>query len=62
MNLMDVAYIAGSIAMSISHLIYDPFNIASKVIMICVIMLSIFRTFKFMRIFQSFSPIVTMLQ
>jgi hypothetical protein len=59
--IVDILYIFGSIAMSISHLVNDPFNIASKIIMIAVIMLSITRTFKFMRIFSSFSPIVTML-
>lgn len=51
MNLMDVLYIIGSIAMSISHLVNNPFDIVSKIIMIFVIMLSIIRTFKFMRIF-----------
>mgnify|MGYP000034971112 CR=1 FL=1 len=47
--------------MSISHLLLDPFQEVSKIIMICVIVLSIIRTFKFMRIFSDFSPIVTML-
>jgi hypothetical protein len=61
-NLVDQLYIWGSILMSVSHMLFDPFNIFSKVVMIIVIMLSIQRTFKFMRIFSSFSPIVTMLQ
>mgnify|MGYP001005537399 CR=1 FL=1 len=60
-NIIDVLYIVGSIAMSISHLLMTPFDIFSKIIMIFVIMLSITRTFKFMRIFSDFSPIVTML-
>ena len=60
-NWGDMAYIGGSIAMSISHLVLDPFQEVSKIIMICVIVLSIIRTFKFMRIFSDFSPIVTML-
>ena len=55
-------YIVGSIGMSVAHVIIDPFQLLSKVIMISVIMLSIVRTFKFMRIFKDFSPIVTMLQ
>ena len=61
-NWGDMLYIFGSIAMSVAHLVLDPFRLVSKVIMIAVIMLSIVRTFKFMRIFSSFSPIVTMLQ
>jgi len=61
-NWADILYIFGSIGMSISHLIMSPFHIISKLIMIFVIMLSIVRTFKFMRIFASYSPIVTMLQ
>lgn len=61
-NLFDQLYIWGSIMMSVFHMILAPIHIVSKVIMIVVIMLSIHRTFKFMRIFSSFSPIVTMLQ
>lgn len=61
-NMLDQLYIWGSILMSVFHNVLDPFNIVSKVIMILVIMLSITRTFKYMRIFSSFSPIVTMLQ
>ena len=61
-NWGDVLYILGSIGMSVSHIVLDPFELISKVIMISVIMLSIVRTFKFMRIFKDFSPIVTMLQ
>ena len=60
-NMANLLYIFGSIAMSISHLIDDPFSVQSKIIMIFVILLSIVRTFKFMRIFRDFSPIVTML-
>jgi hypothetical protein len=59
--LKDLAYIFGSIGMSISHLMLNPFDIVSKIIMILVIVLSIVRTFKFMSIFKDFSPIVTML-
>jgi hypothetical protein len=61
-NWGDVFYIFGSIGMSMAHLIINPFHLISKVVMITVIMLSIIRTFKFMRIFKDFSPIVTMLQ
>ena len=61
-NWGDVLYILGSIGMSVAHVVIDPFHLLSKVIMISVIMLSIVRTFKFMRIFKDYSPIVTMLQ
>ena len=61
-NWGDVLYIFGSIGMSVAHVVIDPFHLTSKVIMISVIMLSIIRTFKFMRIFKDYSPIVTMLQ
>jgi len=60
--IIDILYILGSIGMTISHLLTDPFHIASKIIMILVILLSIIRTYKFMKIFSAFSPIVTMLQ
>jgi hypothetical protein len=39
----------------------DPFNILSKIVMIFVILQSIVRTFKSMRIIELYSPIVTML-
>ena len=61
-NWGDVLYIFGSIGMSVAHVVINPFQLISKVIMIMVIMLSIIRTFKFMRIFKNYSPIVTMLQ
>ena len=61
-NWGDVLYIFGSIGMSVAHVVINPFQLISKVIMIMVIMLSIIRTFKFMRIFKDYSPIVTMLQ
>ena len=60
-NYFDILYILSSVAMSIVHLIIDPFKFFSKIVMIISIMLSIIRTFKMMRIFQDFSPIVTML-
>jgi len=60
-NYFDLLYIWGSVAMSLMHIILDPFDFASKLVMIAVIMLSCVRTFKFLRIFSQFSPIVTML-
>lgn len=61
-NYFDLLYIWGSVAMSIIHVILSPFNFLAKIVMISVIFLSVIRTFKFLRIFQAYSPIVTMLQ
>jgi hypothetical protein len=47
--------------MSLLHMTVDPFNILSKIVMIFVILQSIVRTFKSMRIIELYSPIVTML-
>lgn len=60
-NVIKQLYIWGTIAMIVLHMVLNPFHIMSKVVMMAVIILSIQRTFKFMRIFSSFSPIVTML-
>ena len=60
-NWLDVFYIGGSIAQCFLHLGGGPFNFSSKFVMIFVILFSLIRTFKFMRIFKDFSPIVTML-
>ena len=60
-NYFDIFYILGSVAMSLLHIIFDPFQFISKVVMIFTILLSIVRTFKLMKIFSAFSPIVTML-
>ena len=60
-NYFDMLYILSSVAMSLIHLVIDPFQFVSKVVMIVSIMLSIIRTFKMMKIFSDFSPIVTML-
>jgi len=60
-NFTQLFYIWGSIAMTIMHIILNPFHLASKLIMIFVIMLSITRTFKLMRILSPFAHIVEML-
>ena len=60
-NYLDLIYIWGSMAMSILHIINGPMLFSSKLVMIIVIAFSIIRTFKYMRIFKDFSPIVTML-
>lgn len=60
-NYFDILYIFGSILMSLLHMTMDPFNILSKIVMIFVILQSIVRTFKSMRIIELYSPIITML-
>ena len=50
-NYADFLYIFGSIAMSFLHYQGSPDTLASKVVMIFVILLSVIRTMKFMRIF-----------
>ena len=61
-NYIDMIYIWGSVAMSIIHMTAGPYLWYSKALMIMVVILAIRRTFSFLRIFKSLSPIVTMLQ
>lgn len=60
-NYIDLIYIWGSLAMSVLHIIEGPEVFVSKLLMAIVVTLAIRRTFNFLRIFQAFSPIVTML-
>jgi hypothetical protein len=60
-NYFDILYIFGSILMSLLHMFDNPYKILSKTVMIFVILQSIVRTFKCMRIIELYSPIVTML-
>lgn len=60
-NYVDLIYIYGSVAMCIVHLIQGPYSWYSKLLMIVTIMLAIRRTFNFLKIMNSLSPIVTML-
>ena len=61
-NYIDLLYIWGSVAMSIIHMAKGPYLWYSKALMIIVVILAIRRTFSYLRIFKSLSPIVTMLQ
>lgn len=61
-NYIDLLYIWGSVAMSIIHIVQGPYLWYSKALMIIVVILAIRRTFSYLRIFKSLSPIVTMLQ
>jgi len=60
-NWFSAMYVLGSIAMSLLHVFLNPFRMESKLCMMLVIVLSIMRTFKFMSIFDKFSPIITIL-
>jgi len=60
-NLLQIFYIWTSIAMTACHIIFNPFHIISKIIMLIVILLSITRTFRQMRILKPFAHIVEML-
>ena len=61
-NYIDLLYIWGSVAMSVIHIVKGPYEWYSKALMIIVVILAIRRTFSYLRIFKSLSPIVTMLQ
>ena len=47
--------------MTVCHIIFNPFHVISKIIMLVVIQLSITRTFRQMRILKPFAHIVEML-
>jgi hypothetical protein len=60
-NYIDLLYIWGSIAMSILHIVLTPYATISKILMSLIVVLAIRRTFSFLKIFSTLSPIVTML-
>lgn len=60
-NFITITYITLSIAMSVIHITFNPFNFLSKLIIILVLFASIVRTFKLMRVVEAYSPIITML-
>ena len=60
-NWIDMLYILASISQVILHSVTSPFTVASKLAMIMVLILSLGKTFFYMRIFDSMSPIVTMI-
>jgi hypothetical protein len=60
-NYIDLIYIWGSIAMSILHMILTPYATISKILMSLIVILAIRRTFSFLKLFSTLSPIVTML-
>lgn len=60
-NYSDIAYIFCSIANIVSQKVKGPFALPSKILMIVIILISLMKTFFFLRIFNELSPIVTML-
>lgn len=60
-NLADVIYIYGSITNCILQLMYGPFHISCKILMCIIVMLLIVKTFFFLRIMKTLTPLVVML-
>ena len=60
-NFIDLAFNYGSILYIILADSFGPFRDGVKIVMILVLLVGLFKTFFFLRIFESLSPIVTML-
>ena len=60
-NYADMLYIYGSLANSILQLIYGPQEIILKVLMLLLVCLLITKTFFFLRMFETLTPIVVMI-
>ena len=60
-NYFDIVYIWGSLGMIILHMTYDAKAWFCRAMMIIVIVLSVRRTFAYLRIFHLYTPIITML-
>ena len=60
-NYADMAYIYGSIINCIVQIVYGPFHPACRILMVFIIMLLLVKTFFFLRIFASLTPLVVML-
>ena len=60
-NILTALYLYGSIATGVIHFFFEPYKFSSKVSLIVVILLAMFRTFKLLKIFTAFSPVATML-
>jgi len=61
-NLVHISYIGASIANAYFHSSWDPFEFKSKFLMIMILLVQIPLTFSNLKIFESFSKIVTMLK
>lgn len=60
-NYADFIYIWGSVGNAILQIVYDPFQLPSRIIMCIIVCLLICKTFFFLRIFPTLTPIVVML-
>lgn len=61
-NYADMLYIYGSLVNIFLQLRLGPFNIVSKVCMCIIVLLLVSKTFFFLRIFPTLTPIVVMIQ
>jgi hypothetical protein len=61
-NYSDMLYTYGSITNIFIQVSYGPFHLASRVSMILIVAMVLMKTFYFLRIFPSLTPIVIMIQ
>ena len=60
-NIADFIYIYGSIANVVIQILYGPYMLQSRILMCVLVILLIAKTFFFLRIFPTLTPIVVML-
>lgn len=60
-NYVDFFYIYGSLANVVAQTLLGRYHILSEILMIMIILLLTVKTFFFLRIIESFTPIVIML-
>jgi hypothetical protein len=60
-NYADMIYTYGSIANCVIQIVYGPFHQASRILMCIIILLLLVKTFFFLRIFATLTPLVVML-
>lgn len=60
-NYADMLYTYGSIANCIMQIVYGPFHNVSRILMFVIILLLLIKTFFFLRIFATLTPLVVML-
>jgi hypothetical protein len=61
-NYTDMLYIYGSVVNIFLQLRLGPFHIVSKVFMVMIVLLLVSKTFFYLRIFPTLTPIVVMIQ
>lgn len=60
-NWLDMIYVTFSILTIFHHITYHPFTFESKCYIIISIVMNCLRSFKYLRIFECFGPIVYMI-